>query len=621
MKNNFLKIILAGAALCLVFSAATLASPKKANAQLAVVDAGNIAQNTISALENTVTAIETTDQEIESTVLNKIATAIAKELLMQITESVVNWINSGFNGNPSFIQNPTAFFENIGDQATGAFISQTGALSSLCSPFSLQVRLAIATQQQQNDGYGGNQYSCTLSTIIQNSINAANGASVSVQGFTGGDFSQGGWPAFSVLVTDPDNTPNGAYLDAENQLQIEINNQTTQKQNELAQGGGFLSWESCTPNPSSATTNTATGGNTSSANTTVSALPDDSDSLLGTDDSVFGGTDILPNSSPANTAASANTSSNNATVPSLPTDNSLLSNDDVVNSVVTGGVVTGDDTYNAAAENNPDETCSIQTPGSVISSALDKHLAVPTENLELADSINDIINAAFSELVVMALQKGLTSVSQSSNGGSSYLQSAINSANSQSVSNNQSSILSTISPYMTNAQEIYQNYSTALGLASTTNSTINQATSCYQNLETAPATENYPSSVSYMQGQISTLQGLAAELTPIITALTTKTSSADSTVEQYQQIEDQTSDAQSLSDLNAPDQSISDLSSINGSGFVSTVDVQNSQTDAANYQSQIQQIQQQANTALQQCQDFSYSSYGDDTGESDSYIQ
>ena len=42
-----------------------------------------------------------------------IAYALAKMVLAQMTQSMVNWINSGFNGNPTFLTNPTTFFGNI----------------------------------------------------------------------------------------------------------------------------------------------------------------------------------------------------------------------------------------------------------------------------------------------------------------------------------------------------------------------------------------------------------------------------------------------------------------------------------------------------------------------------
>ena len=516
MKNNIAqKIILGAVAIIFVFSTGFFIAPKKASAQLAVTDIGDTIQNTLSELENSVTAEATLGENIQDTVLNKIATAIAKQLLMEVTAQVVTWINSGFDSDhdPAFIQNPTTFFENIGDQATGAFISQTGVLSSLCSPFSLQVRLAIAQQQRQNDDYGQNQYSCTLSTIIQNGENAASGASIN--GFTAGDFSQGGWPAFEALVTQPQNTPNGAYLTAEDQLQQQIAAQTTQKQNELNQGSGFLSWESCKP--------------TNAANVT------DEDS------------EAPP------------------------------------------------DPYNIAAENDPNQTCTIETPGSVISATLNKHLAVPTENLELANSINDIINAAFSELVVVALQKGLTSVTSSSNGGSSYLQSSLYNAGSQSFTSTRNSLLNTVTPYLDNAKTVDANYSTALNLVLTASSTIGNALSCYQNLG-----EGTTTSFFWNNGPTTLQNTLSTTVIPLAGLMISKGGTASTTDGQYQQMYEEILNATTLEDLSAPEQTLTSIST--SGGFPTTASVKASANDLKDAKSTIDPIQQQAEASLQECQ-------------------
>jgi hypothetical protein len=586
------KMILGLAAFAFIFSAVIFSGVEKAHAQEVVFDPVNLIENVIDYIENAVTAEATLGQDVEDTILDKVATAIAKQLLMQITESVVNWINSGFNGNPAFIQNPAAFFQNIGDQATGAFISQNGALSSLCSPFSLQIRLAVAAQQEQNDGYGGtgnggtsgggNQYSCTLSTIIQNTTNAANGASV--QGFVGGDFSQGGFPAFAALVTEPQNNPNGAYLDAEDQLEQTIAAQTAQKQNQLTQGSGFMSWETCTSNSDDS-----------------SDIDDDSDDD-GDDSAITAG----------DTDDDGGTSVNNNDSDESEGDNGAVSAADNGDDENTTNVAAGDadDPYGVGEEDDSNEDCEIQTPGSVISAALNKHLAVPTENLELADSINDIINAAFSQLVVVALQQGLTSVSKpsSASGGASYLQSAITSANAQSFTSTQQQMLTTITPYLTNAQEINQNYGTAFGLIQSASSTYEQASLCYQNILNATTTNLYPAAVPYLEGQISTIQTeIASSVAPIASTILAKDSSASSTDSEYQTMYNQTESATTLADLSAPNQTLSDISETGG--FPTTGDVQASENDLTTYETDIQPVQQQANTALNECQAFNYSAY------------
>lgn len=128
-----------------------------------------------------------------------ILNVLAKAALQQITASVVNWINSGFKGNPSFITNYQQFFTNVADLAAGQFIQGTG-LAFLCSPFKLQIKIAVA----QSYANRNNAQSCTLSKVINN-----------VNGFMNGNFSQGGWPGLLSVTTMPTNNPYGAYAYAQ----------------------------------------------------------------------------------------------------------------------------------------------------------------------------------------------------------------------------------------------------------------------------------------------------------------------------------------------------------------------------------------------------------------------
>lgn len=152
---------------------------------------------------------------------------IAKIMLQQITASVVNWINSGFNGSPSFVQNPSRFLQQTADVAAGNYI-QSSALSFLCSPFQLQVRIAIAQSYAQR-----NANSCTLTQVTKN-----------INNFMRGSFSTaGGWPAFIQFTTMPTNNPYGAFLFASIGVQTAAQTATNQVQNDLLQGSGFLSFK------------------------------------------------------------------------------------------------------------------------------------------------------------------------------------------------------------------------------------------------------------------------------------------------------------------------------------------------------------------------------------------
>ena len=169
-----------------------------------------------------------TSQQTIDQFMGCITRNIAKIMLQQITNSVVNWINSGFNGSPAFVQNPTQFIQKTADVIAGQYI-QSSALSFLCSPFQLQVRIAIA----QSYANRSSAASCTLTQVSNNITN-----------FMRGSFSTaGGWPALLSFTSMPTNNPYGAFMYASAGISLVTSNAQRQVQTDLLQGSGFLSFQ------------------------------------------------------------------------------------------------------------------------------------------------------------------------------------------------------------------------------------------------------------------------------------------------------------------------------------------------------------------------------------------
>lgn len=160
--------------------------------------------------------------------LDSVAYLVAKTITRKLTQKTVNWINSGFKGNPGYITDPGNFFLNVGDDLASQFLSQAG-VNKLCSPFKAEVRLALA-KNYINDN---NNYSCTLS-ILQNNYDS----------FTQ-DFTQGGWQGWFEITQNQQNNPYGAYLAARNTLSIQVGTEITNKKAELDLGSGFMSLKRC----------------------------------------------------------------------------------------------------------------------------------------------------------------------------------------------------------------------------------------------------------------------------------------------------------------------------------------------------------------------------------------
>ncbi len=447
-----------------------------------------------------------------------IAWQLAHTVLHSLTGSVVNWINSGFQGSPAFLTNPEGYFANLGDQLTGAFISDTGILAGLCSPFNIDIRLALAL------GQGGqtNPYTCTLGSIINNVQNSTiNG--MSIGGFMGGDFSQGGWPAF-IALAEPQNNEAGAYLQAHSDLLARIGAKQGQVQQQLLQGNGFLSWQSC----NDITSSIAGGG---------SVTPQYINQTLGLSNAQYA---------------------------------TLQKN--VVGTYNTGNGTSIQQTADATGEHY--SQCTTETPGSIINSSLAKTLGASADELNLTNDINQIVSALFSQLLSKTLQGGLFSASHSSSSGSnlgSLTQQLINDQQAQTNSSAlQGQAAGEVQSGAAGAQQAVA-YRTQILTAITAEQVLYQTTrACIYNelnVATSSAASNGQGgsngqgrffngltnlfsprlSTSYLQSQLSSIDTAIAGINHQISDAATNLQTASSSVALYQSIADQIQNAPSLS--------------------------------------------------------------------------
>lgn len=168
--------------------------------------------------------------QFQEYVLDQLAWDIAKMAISSITDSIVNWINSGFEGNPAFVTNLERYLLDIVDQVIGEFIYGSD-LAFLCSPFQLEVRIALALAYYQPYG---DEARCTLSDVVSN-----------IEGFFAGAYDPRGWESWFAIATNPHNNPYGALFEADAELSIRIANAAGERLTLLEWGDGFLSEEDC----------------------------------------------------------------------------------------------------------------------------------------------------------------------------------------------------------------------------------------------------------------------------------------------------------------------------------------------------------------------------------------
>lgn len=177
-------------------------------------------------------------QWLKENALDGIAWTLAKKVVSGVVSSIVNWINSGFQGSPAFITDLPGFLLGIADEVAGEYIESLGGIGSfVCSPFRLDVQVSLAVLYDQGRTGEKPAPTCTLSGIIDN-----------IDGFIGGltDLSQGGWNDWFDVTARPDMyTPYGAVLTAQAGLRASLVNARGKELTIANWGDGFLSGEIC----------------------------------------------------------------------------------------------------------------------------------------------------------------------------------------------------------------------------------------------------------------------------------------------------------------------------------------------------------------------------------------
>jgi hypothetical protein len=188
-------------------------------------------QTTLAAANTGISAAVDTQMLARENLLNGIVWAVSKQMVSNMTRSLINWINSGFNGSPAFVTDLEGFLKDTLDQAAGEYIESLGGVGEfICSPFRLDVQAALAVNYAQSSS--GMPPSCTLTEIGDN-----------LEGFLSGTMDS--WDQWIQVTSNPQNTPYGAYLAAEAELNARLVNAEGQELAQLNWGAGFLSNKVC----------------------------------------------------------------------------------------------------------------------------------------------------------------------------------------------------------------------------------------------------------------------------------------------------------------------------------------------------------------------------------------
>ncbi len=160
-------------------------------------------------------------------------------IIAYIADSTIAWINGGFNGNPAFLRNPTAFFKNLADREAGAFIGSlvNGTLGvNACQPIKIEVAIGLANQYG-GGGSKGSGTQCTLSQIMK--------TQQGFQAFVKGAPAAANWSNFYSVSQNLQNNKQGLYILSVDSIDLSVKQKQNTIQVGIGQNNGFLSYEKC----------------------------------------------------------------------------------------------------------------------------------------------------------------------------------------------------------------------------------------------------------------------------------------------------------------------------------------------------------------------------------------
>lgn len=127
---------------------------------------------------------------------------VAKTLIEQVTRQIIGWVNSGFDGNPFYVQNPSRFYRNIERAAKERFVQEIENNSNLSTD---ERRRLVRALEQRNS-------SAAFSVQVRCGTNVTAGELKDIQD------ANAGWAAFSEIHTNPGCTDLGRLALAEQRL-------------------------------------------------------------------------------------------------------------------------------------------------------------------------------------------------------------------------------------------------------------------------------------------------------------------------------------------------------------------------------------------------------------------
>lgn len=191
--------------------------------------ATGVIENAVPTKDGTVRS-EIKEQTDKEKCKDAIAYAAAKVTLRAMTQNIINWIGSGFDGDSIFIKNPESFFKSIADQEVYSFVTELNNPDKY--PWGPEIGESLSV------AYEGGDFTETSIFTLDEEIGE------DWEDFFE-DFNVGGWDGWIAATQNPANNPVSFRQEASNALEDNIDNKLEQTNRELTWGNGFISLKKC----------------------------------------------------------------------------------------------------------------------------------------------------------------------------------------------------------------------------------------------------------------------------------------------------------------------------------------------------------------------------------------
>jgi hypothetical protein len=158
---------------------------------------------------------------------------VAITLLNKLTQATVNWINSGFEGKPQFVENPEQFFKSTGETYLKNIVDTIG-YNSTKFPYGRAIARALIQNYVYSNKPIEDKLKFTLDKVVGDDWN-----NFQV------NFKVGGWPAYEQYYNVPANNSFDFFFAALEAKHDVVTGVQQQLQSELDQGRGFLNQKVC----------------------------------------------------------------------------------------------------------------------------------------------------------------------------------------------------------------------------------------------------------------------------------------------------------------------------------------------------------------------------------------